>query len=332
MSRFAKCGCAALLMFAAACQAKTTEPAAEEAASDETPDLAAATSALPVAHILRGKLAAPAGEESYSVVDIEPILAAPTYQNQPTFFGADQAEFYFVAGNENGKTDLWSYNLASGERSQITNTLEKSEFSPKSAPSGGVSFIQESEDGEMTRVHALGAPGEPGAAVIETGPVGYYEWLQSGATIAVFYRSEPPALQLVDVASGEAREIFPNVGRILLASPDGETLFATRADDAGQYKIVAVDVASGATESLLDLPPGAQDFFLTFGPEGLPAVAYSSAETRLMTFDLARDDVWHVAADIAALGYGSITRVAVSGAIDEDGNRPIVFVAHPRDE
>lgn len=184
----------------------------------------------------------------------------------------------------------------------------------------------------MTRVHALREVGEVGAAVIETGPVGYYEWLQDGATLAVFYRSEPPMLQFVDVASGEARDVFENVGRVLVSSPDGGTLFAARGDDAGNYEIVAVDVASGATETLLPLPPGAQDFFLVFSEVGFPAMAYSSMGTQLATYDFANDSVWHAAADISELGYGAITRISVGGAPDADGNWPIVFVAHPAEE
>ena len=332
MSRFMRTAAIALFVLASACgQEKAGETPTPEAVA-EGEDLSAATSDLPVAHILIGELTANATDEGASVVNITPVLAAPAYQNQPTFLGPEPDRFYYVAGNENGKTDIWTYDLASGEKDQITDTPEKSEYSPKPASGGGVSFIQESEDGEMTRVHALRAGSDAGAAVIETGPVGYYEWLQGGATLAVFYRSEPPMLQLVDVVTGEARDVFGNVGRVLLSSPDGATLFATRGDEAGQYEIVAVDVATGATEPLLDLPPGAQDFFLTFGAEGLPSVAFSSMGTQVMIYDFANDSVWHAAADISDLGYGSITRIAVSALGDGDGTRPIVFVAHPAEE
>ncbi|WP_428407135.1 TolB family protein [Hyphococcus sp.] len=327
MSVLKKSAFAASMIFAAACQPDPDAPTAPEAAASE-PAVEAAS--LPIAHILLGKVVSDG--EGVSIVEIEPLLAAPAYQNQPTFAAPDENRFYYVAGNENGKTDLWSFDLSSGEKTRITDTPEKSEFSPKPAPDGGVSFIQESEDGEMTRVHALREIGDPGAAVIETGPVGYYEWLQGGATLSVFYRSEPPMLQLVDVATGEARDVFDNVGRVLLSSPDGATLFAARGDEAGQYEIVAVDIASGVTEPVLDLPPGAQDFFLTFGEEGLPAMAYSSMGSQLMTYDFASDSIWHGAADIGDLGYGSITRVSVAGAADSDGSLPILFVAHPKDE
>jgi len=328
MSPLLKSACAALLVFTAACQPKSEAPDTPEEVAAPSED-AAEVGGLPIAHILSGKVALNTEDGAISTIDIEPLLAAPTYQNQPTFLQPYDGRFYYVAGNENEKTDLWVYDLSSGEKSQVTQTPEKSEFSPKPSPDGGVSFIQESEDGEMTRVHALREVGTAGAAVIETGPVGYYEWLQGGATLAVFYRSEPPMLQFVDVASGEARDGFENVGRVLLSSPDGATLFAARGDDAGDYEIVAVDVASGATETLLPLPPGAQDFFLVFSEEGFPAMAYSSMGSQLATYDLANDSVWHAVADISALGYGSITRISVGGAPDQDGNLPIVFVAHP---
>lgn len=336
MSSLLKSACAALLVLAAGCQPgsdASKDAEADAAPSEDAPEIVG----LPIAHILSGKVALNADDGAISIIDIETLLAAPTYQNQPTFLQLDDGRFYYVTGNENDKTDLWVYDLSSGEKSQVTQTPEKSEFSPKPAPGGGVSFIQESEDGEMTRVHALRDSGDAGAAVIETGPVGYYEWLQGGSTVAVFYRSEPPMLQFVDVATGEARDIFENVGRVLLASPDGATLFAARGDGSGQdgggqYEIVAVDVASGATELVLDLPPGVQDFFLVFGEGGLPVMAYSSMGTQLMTYDFASDSIWHAAADIGALGYDAITRVSVANAPDKDGNLPIVFVAHPSEE
>ncbi|GJL91131.1 hypothetical protein [Hyphococcus sp.] len=331
MSRIAKGAFAGLFVLAAACQPKPDDAKGPESAAP-APYLAAATSDLPVSHILAGELSSPADGVSFSISNITAILAAPAYQSQPMFVGPDQDRFYYVAGNENGKTDLWTYDLASGAKKQITTTLEKSEFSPKPAPDGGVSFIQESEDGEMTRVHALHEPGGTGAAVIETGPVGYYEWLQGGSTLAVFYRSEPPMLQFVDVASDEARDVFENVGRVLQSSPDGATLFATRSDESGQYEIVAVDVAAGVSEPLLTLPPGAQDFFLTFSAEGLPAAAFSSTGTLLMTYDFANDSIWHAAADISDLGYDSISRIAVSGQSGGEGSRQIVFVVHKNDE
>ncbi len=331
MTLFSKAAGAALIFLAAACQQKTETEQAPPA-----PAPASAASGLPVAHILLGEFSEnPDGD--LSIVDIEAILDAPGYHNQPAFLGPDQARFYYVAGNDNGKTDLWVYDLASGASSRITDTPDQSEFSPKPAPGGVLSYIQESPDAEMTRVHLLRDTSAPGSAVIENGPVGYYEWLRGGETLAVFYRSEPPQLQFVDVASGETRDVFANVGRILQASPDGALLFATRADDNGQHEIVVVDAATGAMEPVLALPAGAQDFFLTFNEDGNPDLVFSSMGAKLMSYALAADSVWHVAADIGDLGYGSITRIAVAPVRTQSATEPsapafgpIVFVAHPK--
>ncbi len=338
MSDIVKVLGAALLFLAAACQGAQEAPASVEPEAPG-PDLAAATTDLPVTHILLGEISATPSADGLSVVNIKPILSAPAYQNQPAFLGLDQAQFYYVAGSGDGKTDLWVYDLASGERSKITDTPQKSEFSPKSVPGGRLSYIQESEDGAMTHVHVRQAANGAGAAVTDVAPVGYYEWLRGGAALAVFYRSEPPELKIVDVASGEARSIFANVGRVLQASPDGAILFATRADENEQYEIVAVDVVTGATEPVLTLPAGAQDFFLTFDDYGNPAIAFSSMGTQLMTYAFADDVVWRVAADIGDLGYGSISRIAVSLATAPlatgegiASGAPILIVAHPKSD
>ncbi|MFQ5563676.1 MAG: TolB family protein [Parvularculaceae bacterium] len=296
-------------------------------------DLSAATANLPDTDILIGQLTS-TGEGAISVVDIEKAVAGPGYQNQPAMLGPGQGRFYYVTENVSGKTDIWVYDYNTGERIQLTDTPRKSEFSPKPAPGGRLSFIQESEDGTVTRVHTIDEIGEAGDAVIDFSPVGYYEWLDNGATLAVYYRSATPALYLINVADSDARRIFEGVGRSFQPSPDGTTLYASLADKDGRHGLVQVEAASGTVQSIIALPENAQDFRLIFGDDGSPAIVLSADGGRLLAFNFDGEQKWRVAADIDAIGYGDISRIAVAMSWGETENGetflsygPVVFVA-----
>lgn len=325
--RFSRLYSAAFALVVVSCNA---EP-------DEAPpaSLAAATANLPDTDILIGQFRTDE-KGALTVVDIEPAVAGPGYQNQPMMLGPNQGRFYYVAENNGGKTDIWTFEFQTGEETQITDTPLMSEFSPKPAPGERVSYIQESEDGEITQVHAFGVGETTGAPVIDLAPLGYYEWLAGGATIGVFYRSEPPQLRFVDVASGAAETAFDNVGRSFQASPSGDALYVTQADDEGRYRVVRIDMETGDVAEMFNLPAAAQDFRLVFDGEGAPALAFSGADSRLMVRNLRADVEWREAANVSALGYGDITRidVALSTVREENGETrishgPIVFVAAP---
>lgn len=299
-------------------------------------ELAEATATLPDTDILIGQLTrTDAG--AISVIAIEKAVAGPGYQNQPAMLGPGQGRFYYVAENAFGKTDIWVYDYNASARIQLTDTPTKSEFSPKPAPGGRLSFIQESEDGTVTRVHAVDEIGEAGEAVIDFAPVGYYEWLNNGATLAVFYRSATPALYLVDVASNDARLVFEGVGRSFQSSPDGTTLYATLADEDGRHRLVQVDAVSGAMHRLIMLPGTTQDFRLIFGDGETPVAMLSADGSRLLEYDFRQDRQWYVVADMEEFGYGEISRIAVAASqVETDDGKsfftygPIVFVAQPK--
>jgi len=325
-------GVAGVAFLAAAC-ASLNGPADGPA----TPAIAAAPS-LPETDIFLGELSS-LGDKPFVVADIVNVTPVSGYQNQPRFLGENAGRFYFVSEGASGKTDIWLYDYRSAEQTRLTDTPHESEFSPKPSPDGRLSFIQESADGAVTRVHALrdGAePGAPGAPVIDFAPLGYYEWLNDGATLGVFYRSEPSALYLVDVKSGAPRQVFERVGRSFQSSPDGAALYATQADADGRHTLMRVDAATGGVERIGPLPGLSQDFWLMFDEAGALDLIISADGPKLLTRRYGADNAWRVAADVSSLGYGDISRIAAAQAVrNKAQNRerispaPIAFVARP---
>ena len=274
---------------------------------DNAADLAAATANLPATDIYLGALSVESGV--LTVSDLKVAVENPGYDNQPSFLPGEAA-FYYTSEGESGKTDIWRYDIDAGESLLIFSSPDVSEYSPKAAPAGyGLSYIQENEAGDVTRVHVAPTIGGAGLAIVDFEPLGYYAWLNDGARLGVFYRSEPPTLHLVDVMTGERQEIAGDIGRGLQPSPDATGLYFTQADAEGIHQLMFLDAATETVSALLTLPEGVQDYAVLPTLEGV--VAGSGAQLLYSAFDGKGND-WRVVADFTEQELGDISRVAVS--------------------
>lgn len=293
MKRFCYC---ALLALASACGAESDLP---NSASGED-GLAASTTDLPDTDIYLGRLTIDDG--GVRIDDLRPAVAEPGYANQP-MFEAGGGAFLFTRQGATGKTDIWRYEIASGALTPVTDSSDRSEFSPKPAPAGGVSYIQENPDGEMTRVY------RDGAAVVDLEPLGYYEWLDAGDALGVFYRSEPPQLRLVDVEAGENRIVASSIGRALQAALAGDALYFTSTMD-GANRLYRIASGEDTATPIVEMPGEGEDYRLIFGADGAPSGAFASNGDRLFYRTLSEADGWTVAYDAGATG--AVSRIAVS--------------------
>lgn len=301
-------GAACAFAVLAGCGHHPGDALAEE---DATPGLAADTASLPQTDVFLARLSFADGMPQPGAPTN--VTAAPGYDNQPSFLPG-KAAFYFVSEGDGGKTDIWRYDIAEGDKTRVWESPTVSEYSPKAAPGDdGVSYIQENEDGDVTRVHHMPVSGGPGGPVVDFAPLGYYAWLDGGETLGVFLRSEPPTLHTVDVADGDRQEIIQNIGRTLQPSPDGNALYFTRIDDAGAHEVTAYRTADGAISPVAPLMEGTQDFFLMFSETGKAMGLLAGATSRLYYRALDEETAqWVEASDFSAHGINNITRIAVS--------------------
>lgn len=272
---------------------------------------AVASPDIPDTEIFLGRIAREG--EGLAVAGLANVTNHMGYDNQP-FFTTDGKALYFVSEGESGKTDIYRHDLARGVAEAVFVSPEASEFSPKEAPGGGISYIQESPAGEVTRVYRR-ADGE-GAAVADFAPVGYYAWLNDGATLAVYYRSEPGSLYRIEVASGATALIREAIGRAMQADEDGEHLWFTviAGDEPPAFQLMRYDAASGAVADLFPLPDGAQDFALDFDASGAADAVFSASGSTLFRRSLRSGDAddWAAVGDLASAGISAATRIAVS--------------------
>jgi len=233
------------------------------------------------------------------------------YDNQP-YFLAGEAAFYYVAEGESGKTDIRLFDIARSASQGVTATADGSEYSPKEAPMGGLSYIQENPAGDVTRVHHRAPGSDEGAAVVDFAPLGYYAWLDKGAALGVYYRSEPGSLYRVDVASGETMLLHGKISRTLQSNSDGSALwFSELLDDEGALGAVRYDAGGGALTPLFTLPAGATDFFVVPSADR-GARGFLSGSGSELFWRSAADADWTVIADMGPLGANAISRIAVS--------------------
>ncbi|HXI87847.1 MAG TPA: hypothetical protein VNH64_10340 [Parvularculaceae bacterium] len=248
------------------------------------------------------------------------------YDNQPWFLpGADA--FLFVSEGESGKTDIWRYDIKSKKRRRLFFSPKVSEYSPRLAPDGArISYVQENEAGDMTRVSAHSLDGaDEGAPIINFAPLGYYAWLDGGAALAVYYRSEPARLYRVDIASGDQTLLYENIGRALQSDATGAHLWFTAAPvDAGanaggsppaSFTLMRYDSATGSIAKLFELPAGDEDYAVAFSKSGSPlgVFAASGGAIYFRTLDENEgDSAWERVVELSSAKIGNATRLAVS--------------------
>ena len=247
-----------------------------------------------------------------SVTGLKPLIASEGYDNQPAFLPGEDALLYTSAGRS-GKTDLWRIDLASGKSTQITDTPDRSEYSPRLTPdSKAISFIQEPPAGDVTELYTRAIDNSTEGPFIALKPLGYYAILDKGQTVLTFLRDDPPTLQRVDRTTGAVTQIVSNIGRALYTGPDDQSAFFTAAREDGTYQLHRYDNAAGKTTPLFALKGTAQDY-VVFKIPGDQALGFICAAGSALFFrtDSPRD-TWQQMADLSASGVKEITRLSVN--------------------
>lgn len=239
-------------------------------------------------------------------------IGSAGYDNQP-FFTTDGGVLYTSAG-ENGNTDIWRHDLASGDSTQLTDTPDASEYSPKIPPAeGALSYLYQPPGGYAGNAYLADDGNANPRAAHALAPVGYYEFSADMRYVATFYLGDPESdgpftLQLIDRTTSPetVTQIAENPGRTFWRNPRGTGVYHSIADTNGQHSVHYLDYASADHATLFPLPADVQDFVSA----GLPTddVAFlSSSNGQLVYWD---GDNWANAGDISALS--GATRLAIS--------------------
>ncbi len=236
------------------------------------------------------------------------LTRRPGYDNQPSFSPDGKLLYYTVVGDggPNGTTqaDIFRADLATGRSDPFTTTPE-SEYSATVTPAGRDISVIRVELDSTQRLWAFPlSGGNPRVLAERTKPVGYQTWLDQ-TTVGAFVLGSPATLQILDLATGDARILLSNIGRALQRVPGRRAVTVTQRVSVSEWWIVEVDAATGAAAPMVRMAEGA-DYFVWL-PDGS---LLSAAGSSLLRYRPKTDTGWRVVANVP--GVTVISRLAVS--------------------
>ena len=242
-----------------------------------------------------------------------PSLSAPRnltdrdgYDNQPAFM-FDSKSLLFASSHD-GQVDIFSYELATGNTVQLTDSEER-EYSPSPVPGfGGFSSVRVESDGSQ-RLWQFDPQGNDPVLLLEwEDDVGYYAWIDSDV-VALRVDDDPSELRFADVDVGwvEREPVMTHVGRSLHRVPGKNAISFVHTDPEGEWWITELDLMLRESTVLVATLPGSEDYaWLASG--GL----LMAQGSKMYHWSPGVGGDWKEIADFSALGIRNITRLAVS--------------------
>lgn len=245
-----------------------------------------------------------------AVSDPVNITRHPGYDNQPSFHPSLPI-IYYSSAQDDGRTDIYSFNWKNNERMRITSTSER-EYSPQVTPDGGhLSCIIQRDDGAQD-LGQYPVKGGEAHVLIHGLTIGYHAWMDAG-TLAVFVLGNPQTLQVVKPGAAAGTIVAEKMGRSIHRIPGTADISYVDKSDTEKFIVRSLkpDLSTGEIGPAM---PGNED--LCWLPDGR---LLSSNGTSLWMMDTA-NRVW---TKIEGPSLNGITRVAVS----PDGKKLAVVVA-----
>ena len=242
--------------------------------------------------------------------DVTYITDNDVYDNQPSFT-PDGAAVLFVSADEAGETDIFRYDLTTGETVQVTDTPE-SEFSPQVTPDGQyITAVRIEADGATQRLWQFGLDGQNAQVLLEDVPrVGYYAFAKPDMLALVRVDEEtnglPLSLHISDLATGETVQVAENVGVGVVKVPGRDAVsFVQRLED-GSSMIQLYDAASGEISDLTTtLPEVDAHAWLSDG------TLLAAQDNTLYSWQEGQD-AWQPYLDFGEAGIGNMSRLVLS--------------------
>ena len=144
------------------------------------------------------------------------------YDNQP-FFHPHKSVVYYASANEEGRTDILSYDYKNKTTVSVTKTSEK-EYSPTlTLDEQYISCIIQRDDGTQDLGKYPIDGGEP-SIIINNLKVGYHVWADN-SHLGLFVLGTPNQLHYIRLPTQKDTILSENIGRSLLKVP-GESAFS----------------------------------------------------------------------------------------------------------
>ena len=186
----------------------------------------------------------------------------PEYDNQPSFI--NDSELVFSAADAKGNHDIILYSFRTNRFTNLTQTPDRSEYSPSLTECGSYFSAIVVEPGGTQRLWLYPLTGEaPELLYEDIFPVGYYDWFEGKA--AFFLLGDPNSLIYVR-GKGKVDTLDTDIGRTVRRRPStAEISYLNRKitmeyQEGKAFEMASVDLKSGEKKSYGMALPGSQDF------------------------------------------------------------------------
>jgi hypothetical protein len=228
------------------------------------------------------------------------------YDNQPHFPPGERLILY-TAIDSLGQADIWSYDLNTGDRKNVTRSDPESEYSATVMPSR-VRFSAIRVEADSTqRLWSFDSGGaNPEVILRDIQPVGYHAWLDDDR-LALFVLGTPATLQIASAAEGTAEVVAEDIGRSVHRIPGRETVSFVQWLESGAGWINEYNPETGETTQLAPLLVGNE--FYAWTAEGVLVMGQGS---KLFRFTPSESETWEEIADLKSAGILTISRLSLS--------------------
>jgi hypothetical protein len=238
------------------------------------------------------------------------------YDNQPSF-DAENSLIYYSSINEDGRSDIKTYNYKRKEAKSFTTTSER-EYSPTLTPDKSFisCIIQRDNSAQDLGKYPLG--GGESEVIISSLIVGYHAWMDN-SNLALFVLGDTTTLHLYQLPTNKDIVLASDIGRSLHKIPGMRGLSFIQKTADKDWLIKKVDLNTKEISTITKTIPGRED--ITWTGDGL---IISSDGESLFVFNPGKDLSWRkVEVKMGKEILKGVTRLAIS----QDGEKLAVVVA-----
>lgn len=243
----------------------------------------------------------------------KPLTNRSEYDNQPSFI--NDSELIFSAADEKGNHDLILYSFRTSRFTNLTQTSDRSEYSPSLTECGSYfSAVVVEPDGKQ-RLWLYPVTGEaPELLYDDIVQVGYYDFFEGKA--ALFILGEPNSLVYVR-GKGMLDTLATNIGRTVKkrpTTPEISYLDRKKSVETSQGKIfgiATINLKTGLKKEYGYSIPGSQDFIWLDKNHLLMAKGNEVFTKHIQERD------WHSLGKIESSSHQGITRLAYSPELNK---------------
>ena len=197
---------------------------------------------------------------SVSVSKPENVTRHPGYDNQPHFH-PQLPLLYYASFNDDGRSDIRSFNLKTKTTANITATNER-EYSPTVTPDRQFlsCIIQRDNGAQDLGKYPVG--GGEAQVLIDHLTVGYHVWLDN-SHVALFVLGEPQTLHYLQLPTRQDTIIASGIGRSLHRIPGERALSFVWKKAEGDWYVMRFDPEKNSITEITATLPGREDLAWT---------------------------------------------------------------------